>query len=1104
MGLNLKDILLHLFKLVHVLAKSSYTFLQRHPLVSGALSVFFILYLFLSYIYSFLAYLSPFLVCAAIFVRIFWSSEKTELKYVKKKEGEEDKGEQKKVELDYQNIPNSESGDMLYKYPSQNATSRRKNFRGKKWDVYGGLEEKAKDLSAVFHNEFTKRNIENKEGKFYEKGECSLDYGLSGEKSKASGRHPLRSEPSMVDLVEMDTERIEDGDDEDEEDAQEDRNKAIEWNEDDQKNLMDLGFSEIERNRRLETLIARRRARKLMKGQVENNPTDKKSTNPSHIAPLFITRRDSLDSSIDFEGLEIPGSAPSVIPRSPYNIPFNLSEERPHLKRDSFDQEFIFNPKDMAFCRHESFSLGPNFPSSHKEDHGSRDNNFFLNNRRKYSDRLAYPRFRSLSDKGNHDWLIDQLLYAKGSDSGLQSNNAPKEGEKNTHEEDEKFKTDMKNEKVKNAHDTKSMSDHTTEPDLFPNISNEEKSRVSFHEPHHQRHLRFPTSTSIGTNEEHIPSPFDKKHDLFSCDRRMCHTPTYSIASDLQVEVSEVGSPASTVEEIHETNSTSDRDSVVYDGDIDRDISSGSEELWGASFHGREAQGVSQEDIAEGNNNSRSTTSPTSLGQIDEENVADVSSFSSRSDMPEDTPTYAANSEHNIFSYMKNSIGETEAPQPSKSLHVTSPQKGLMDNSVDNLPNETFSEKSEEWSIMSENFINEAEVINEANNSATTYQDNIENSSIVRQESVDEASTSSVASSPRSVLPEVLSPVNNQQVHIGVQQSNMDNVAQETSNDESLPDTVPQNIQPLMDDITDQAHTVDLNHSLEQINILENSIEESNYFGNMNDSEVNYKEEHDNATNKENREENFSHQIRQEAFVESIGLVEKNTLEDMDEKSRESVDDKVPSNSMMIESSSEVQREHEPQTSMRQETSINGEDFIDNNMNVEVQRENYSQSESKELVEDQKDKENLVNVSISMESPQPMATEATNSKSDEETSEKSYKVSNNADFENQLNENETMVAFESVEESHNASNATHMKEAREVVQLENGTVPKPDKPNDSSEAAYLTRDLIEMVEGNENIEKPASNNALADLLQPSVTDSIILRKETNEGLSEHS
>ncbi|KAL2533585.1 Uncharacterized protein Adt_06936 [Abeliophyllum distichum] len=77
-------------------------------------------------------------------------------------------------------------------------------------------------------------------------------------------------------------------DSEDEEEAREAGNKAVEWTADDQKNLMDLGISEIERNKRLESLIARRKARKLFSLQVRRTLMNMGSNNPAgqiaHIA----------------------------------------------------------------------------------------------------------------------------------------------------------------------------------------------------------------------------------------------------------------------------------------------------------------------------------------------------------------------------------------------------------------------------------------------------------------------------------------------------------------------------------------------------------------------------------------------------------------------------------------------------------------------------------------------------------------------------------------------------------------------------------------------------------------------------------------------------
>ncbi|TKY47132.1 hypothetical protein E2542_SST29187 [Spatholobus suberectus] len=897
MGLNVKDIQLRLYKVVHDSTQSSYIFMRRHPLVSGASLVCFILYVFLSYIYSFLVYMSPFLVCAIIFIKIFWSSEQTQLKYVKRKE---ENGEKKKVEPKYLQIPNNRKPELLYKYPSQNATSRRKNFSDKKWDVYGGLEEKAKGLSAVFHNEFTKRNTQNKEAKYSEKGDSSLDNRLFGKKTEVPKRQTLRSEPSMVDLVEcgdLEIEKIADGDDEDGKEAQEDRNKVIEWTEDDQKNLMYLGISEIERNRRLESLIARRKAKKLFKGKLEKGLINKKPT-----APVLTKRSNPLDSSKDFEDdLEIPSSAPSLMPRSQYDIPYDPSEEKPNHTGDSFPQEFS-SQKDIPFCRHESFNLGPLFLSETKQEHGSREH-YLFNNGRKYFDRLAYSRFRRHhTDKGTHDWLIDQLIYNEGVPNPLEK------GEETTHEEDRKCKTKIANledEKVKNDHETKSTSDQISELDLTPNISNIETVEV-LEKPGsgprfpkaYARLFNLPLSTLATTttsttniNEAMyttITSVVDKRQEsMFLTNGRLCHTPTYSVASDLQVEVSDVGSPRSIIDENAETNSSIDRDSILYDGDIDRDVSSGSEELWGASFHGgKEAQGIRiEEDNVEVNNNSKDVVSPLALRHVDEENAVDVSLLSSKSDMPKDASTHAINSHHNIFGYMKHPVGEIEAPQSSNSSYA-----------FDQLPNETHSDKPEEWCNMPKNVINDAHIINDVNNLASTEQENIENSgsnedpntSVMQQESIDETSIYSVSSSPRSVLPEKnmadeVSLSNfDHHMHIGAQQSIMEGLAQESLDSESPPDTMP------------QTHNVDFNHSQEHTNLLENSIEESNIFGNRNDEEIHNKEEQHKLNNDENNEDNSNHLNRQEAATESTTIMNEITMsKDMDEKSRDLMDDKV-------------------------------------------------------------------------------------------------------------------------------------------------------------------------------------------------------------------
>ena len=103
--------------------------------------------------------------------------------------------------------------------------------------VYGGgLEIKAKDLSSVFCNEFTKNNKENGRTKFYKEEIGSLEAPI---------KKVLFAEPSMLDLeahgasfdgLKKNTEIKED-----EKKAQEGGNKG-ELTEDEHKNEMDLGY----------------------------------------------------------------------------------------------------------------------------------------------------------------------------------------------------------------------------------------------------------------------------------------------------------------------------------------------------------------------------------------------------------------------------------------------------------------------------------------------------------------------------------------------------------------------------------------------------------------------------------------------------------------------------------------------------------------------------------------------------------------------------------------------------------------------------------------------------------------------------------------------
>ncbi|KAG5583288.1 hypothetical protein H5410_053915 [Solanum commersonii] len=167
----------------------------------------------------------------------------------------------------------------------------------------------------------------------------------------------------------------EDGEDDEGKQDEEDISKsAITWTEEDQKNLIDLGSSEVERNQRLENLMARRRAVKKMRLMMtEKNLIDLESADlPFNIPSISTARNNPFDVHNDNYDLglpPIPGSAPSVLVprRNPFDLPYDSSEEKPNLMED--EQDIItFQAKDPLFRRHESFIVRPSIFGLNRQD----------------------------------------------------------------------------------------------------------------------------------------------------------------------------------------------------------------------------------------------------------------------------------------------------------------------------------------------------------------------------------------------------------------------------------------------------------------------------------------------------------------------------------------------------------------------------------------------------------------------------------------------------------------------------------------------------------------------------------------------------------------
>ncbi|KAL0907625.1 hypothetical protein M5K25_022044 [Dendrobium thyrsiflorum] len=177
-------------------------------------------------------------------------------------------------------------------------------------------------------------------------------------------------------------------------------NKVLTWTADDHKNVMDLGSSDLERNRRLESLIARRKARKNQiiiyeKDLIDLHSNDMTMDDLFHfqpqIPPIFAPRRNPFDIPPELDeskGLPpIPGSAPSVVHRrqNPFDFQFDCEDgNQGHVEENLHQSEFRMPfQRGLSFRRHESFALHSAFTCNlaHKKHDSSRLNPYFVADR---------------------------------------------------------------------------------------------------------------------------------------------------------------------------------------------------------------------------------------------------------------------------------------------------------------------------------------------------------------------------------------------------------------------------------------------------------------------------------------------------------------------------------------------------------------------------------------------------------------------------------------------------------------------------------------------------------------------------------------------------
>ncbi|KAJ0084089.1 hypothetical protein Patl1_31147 [Pistacia atlantica] len=783
---------------------------EKHPFVFGVVLGFFLLYFLIPSVFYFLLFTSPVVFCIVVSIKIYSATQNCKLQQISVKRVDEKSFVESKSPLADHHVV-SRSGDKTV------IQSRRRNFKDKnnEWDAEGGKKEQksrrtpidapiaenqklvmdegeisnqnaatAENIQAPedlfnetsLNEEKLKETNEEKESSSLDRGESPSGNATAGGDAQALEQHQptLYSQPSMVDLIhdelvdqsenigigggEVEVESSSD-DAEDEEEAQQERNKAVEWTEDDQQNLMDLGDSELERNKRLESLIARRRARKLFRMAVEKRVIDPGCGSQGQIAPISILRSTLLNcpSNESLEGPHTPGSAPSVMlpSRNPFDIPYDPLEEKPNLMSDSFQQEFsAAHRKDMFFPKHEGLCWGPSFSLESQQDQNNSKSCSYADGK-KHEERLRFSRFRTFSDMSAHDQLIDNYLcqgqalfrmlsatdlVEVGSQASKQSKKAEelKAGDKEpgTGMAGIKEETDFQDVESRSTYrsevhgDTNSARDHSSElvhedTDSARDHSSEQcspasddASELSFHGnlPTHteilearpgkfpqklsdrvQNSLTFSVPENIaynGTAYDSSPSPVYKpklENRFFFRDKMPCPSPVYSIASDLQVEVSELGSPPLPPDG---AMSPADIESL-YDGDVEREMIFGSEEMFGASSHlsgideyesrSREVNEVREDDIVQvgfsaiKQNLQDQTSSFTSPEHVTDQDMSSTSTLSSsRNIMPEKDEAHSKNPNNKISENVKQ-LGEEvhRVPKLSDALPPKIPQKHL-------------------------------------------------------------------------------------------------------------------------------------------------------------------------------------------------------------------------------------------------------------------------------------------------------------------------------------------------------------------------------------------------------------------------------------------
>lgn len=384
MAIERKEAVLYIGKVLRFSVRLSYRSVCDRPIFFSIGFLLFLLYRSFPSLFYFLLSSSPVIVCTTLLLGVLLSCGESRIPEIEEETEQDDYKYDEKTSSLQVGTSNNNTDEIFTEQTYTESTAKVACSSEERADKEFGIEEKVDEERGRCDQGIGEKRELSEEDPVEESARVGEDVGCSSSVNGNPAEGPniddrrsfLDSEPglpfssypnpSMVDLTLMHDQK-----------PKLDEGGGGEGKEEDQKGVMDLGPCVLERYRRLESLIARRRARKNLRFELEKNlidldvnvsasSVDEFSRFHAQIPPISAPRPNPLDLFNDSEETSaIPGSAPSILHQreNPFDLsPFDQVSEScgisSLLRENWYPREYMsISQRDMLFRRHDSFNL---------------------------------------------------------------------------------------------------------------------------------------------------------------------------------------------------------------------------------------------------------------------------------------------------------------------------------------------------------------------------------------------------------------------------------------------------------------------------------------------------------------------------------------------------------------------------------------------------------------------------------------------------------------------------------------------------------------------------------------------------------------------------